>query len=86
MTISLTRSASGVVARFALVPSPTHFLMVLSRDSLSVRYSRCSARRIFLRQRRRAATSALLEFAPSFPLPTPAQYLDSCLAFWLGVR
>ena len=36
-TISLTRSPSGVVARLARVPSPIHFLMVLSRDSLSVR-------------------------------------------------
>ena len=36
-TISRTRSPSGVVARFARVPSPTHLLMVFRRDSLSVR-------------------------------------------------
>ena len=36
-TISLTRSSSGVVGRFARVPSPVHFLMVFRRDSLSVR-------------------------------------------------
>ncbi len=36
-TISRTISPSGVVARFALVPSPIHLLMVFSRDSLSVR-------------------------------------------------
>ncbi len=36
-TISRTISPSGVVSRFARVPSPTHLLMVLRRDSLSVR-------------------------------------------------
>ncbi len=36
-TISQTISPSGVVARFARVPSPTHLLMVFRRDSLSVR-------------------------------------------------
>ena len=36
-TISRTISPSGVVARFARVPSPTHLLMVFRRDSLSVR-------------------------------------------------
>ena len=84
MTISLTRSESGVVVRFTLVPSPTHFLMVLRRDSLSVRYSRSSDRRIFLRQRRRVTSSVLLELAPFFPLPTPVQYLDLCLAVGWG--
>jgi len=36
-TISRTISPSGVVARFARVPSPIHLLMVFRRDSLSVR-------------------------------------------------
>ncbi len=36
-TISLTISPSGVVTRFARVPSPIHLLMVFRRDSLSVR-------------------------------------------------
>ena len=36
-TISLSRSSSGVVARFSRVPSPVHFLMVFRRVSLSVR-------------------------------------------------
>ena len=34
-TISLTKSPSGVVTRFARVPSPAHLLMVFKRDSLS---------------------------------------------------
>jgi hypothetical protein len=49
-TVSRTRSTSGVVVRFARVPSPTHFLMVFRRDSMSVRYIRSWVRCVFLRR------------------------------------
>ncbi len=42
-------------------------------------------RRSFRRHRRRVVCSTLLELVPSFPLPTPVKYLDSCRAFWFGL-
>lgn len=75
-TISRTRSPSGVVVKFARVPSPTHLFMVLRRDSLSVRYNRSWVRCVFLRNSRRVACSTLFELSPSLPRPTPVQYLE----------